>query len=216
MKRLQIFILLLFISGSLCAQGVVVRREVEGDYLKITKTIPVWQKRHNFRFSIGSYSSVLDYYLSTDYYGNMSSFSDQVDSAGNYTTDRRFYGLYSLNYTYQPYRWFEVGGTLSFGATTQSRRQLETDAKIEDYNYYAVVVMPTVRFTYMNRGIVQLYSGISLGVAFGSKAPEFTGDCTLIGCSVGKKLFGFAELGAGVGGWSRVGIGYRFDIKGKK
>jgi hypothetical protein len=46
----------------------------------------------------------------------------------------------------------------------------------------------------------------------------FWADTTLFGCAVGRNLFGFAEIGAGLGGWGRIGIGYRFDSskKGKK
>ena len=68
-----------------------------------------------------------------------------------------------------------------------------------------------MRFTYLNREKVQLYSAVSLGVTSDFRyevLPCY--DFTLFGCAFGKTLFGFAEIGNGFGGWGRVGIGYRF------
>jgi hypothetical protein len=70
--------------------------------------------------------------------------------------------------------------------------------------------MPTARFVYLYREKVQLYSALSLGINFGSTVPLPCADMTIFGCTFGKSLFGFAEFGTGVGGWGRVGIGYRF------
>lgn len=118
----------------------------------------------------------------------------------------RFVGTYSLSYTYHSRRWFQYGGTVSFGAVTQSRRDNITDEKVEQLNEYMVSVMPTVRFVYLYRENVQLYSSLSLGVVVGTGMGGIWADATLFGCSFGRNLFGFAEIGAGVGGWGRIGL----------
>jgi hypothetical protein len=38
---------------------------------------------------------------------------------------------------------------------------------------------------------------------------------TLVGCSFGRKFFGFTEVGFGASGIFRIGMGYRFDAAGK-
>ena len=90
-----------------------------------------------------------------------------------------------------------------------------TYKKAFDKNSYFGSIMPTVRFTYLNREKVQLYSAVSLGAVFGNYEIVPCYDLTLFGCTFGKKVFGFAEIGNGIGGWGRVGIGYRFDSKKK-
>jgi hypothetical protein len=66
----------------------------------------------------------------------------------------------------------------------------------------------------MRRKYVQLYSAVGAGVAarfdreVGVIIPMY--DLTYFGIVVGKNLYGFAEVGAGVSGFARAGIGYRF------
>lgn len=233
MKALKLLLLFLFLTGAAFAQNVAneeVNNIVTNDAEKVvivnddnTETIirqrPKRIDKHEFRVGVGSYSLAADLFLDgfgdTDYYR---SFRDQMLDAETYLTDRRFVGTYSLSYTYHSRRWFQYGGTVWFGAVTQSRHDSLTDRKIEQLNEYVVGVMPTVRFVYMYRDNVQLYSSLSLGLVVGSGASFLWADATLFGCTFGRKLFGFAEIGTGVGGWGRVGIGYRFDSskKGKK
>lgn len=186
--------------------------------VKITKIYPVWNKKHDFRVGAGSYFSGLDQFLAWNSFNSSTTdkFSQTIDKADTYITDRVFTGIYSFSYTYHTRRWFQYGATVSFGATTCQRRDNTTNQVVENGNLYAVSVMPTVRFVYMYRDMVQLYSSLSLGVVFGSNVPLPYADVTLLGCSVGKKLFGFAEFGAGMNGWGRIGIGYRFDAKKRK
>ena len=90
-----------------------------------------------------------------------------------------------------------------------------TGDKIKNLSYYSLAVVPTVRFIWYYREKVQLYSSLSLGVITSFDSVSVTGDATLLGCSFGGRLFGFVELGAGIMGSTRVGIGYRFDATKK-
>lgn len=232
MKRIGILLFALFVVGTLSAQGRKVTREVNGDYIKITKIIPAWENKHDIRVGVGTGSFVtglfLDSYLiyGQEVYYNIApitDFNQKVQLADTYLTNGYFTGTYSLSYTYQPRRWFQFGATTTFAAISKSRRNSITHKKVDNLNEYAISVLPTVRFIYFNRELVRLYSSLSLGAVF---CCEFRktynylevipwADVTLIGCTVGKKVFGFAELGCGVGGFGRIGIGYRFDSKKK-
>ena len=233
MKTLKLLLLFLFLTGTVFAQHVAneeMSNIVQNDAEKVAivnddniETIirqrPKRIDKHEFRVGVGSYSMAADMFLDDEYWVDYDpSFREQMLDAETYLTDRRFVGTYSLSYTYHSRRWFQYGGTVWFGAVTQSRRDNLTDRKIEQLNEFMVGVMPTVRFVYMYRDNVQLYSSLSLGVVVGSGASFLWADATLFGCSFGRKLFGFAEIGTGIGGWGRVGIGYRFDSsrKGKK
>ena len=81
--------------------------------------------------------------------------------------------------------------------------------------------MPSVRFTYLNRPWVRLYSSVDVGVGFflsstgGSDGESrnkalFAFNVTPIGVSVGKKFYGLFELNAGYDAIVKVGIGARF------
>ena len=88
--------------------------------------------------------------------------------------------------------------------------------------------MPSVRFNYLNRPWVRLYSGLDLGVGYlfsgsssrskdgeeesGSKNNNFifAFNVTAFGVNVGKKFYGLFELNAGYDAIVKVGIGARF------
>jgi hypothetical protein len=217
MKRFYLLLLLLATLGTLSAQEVTVERQYGENYTTITRIIPRKVNKHDFRFAVGTYMSGNRQYLHADCWGGSCApdFREQIAYTDTYLTDRRHWGAYSLSYVYHFRRWFQFGGTVSYGFATQSRRDLQTDEVVVNMNRHAVGVMPTFRFIYMYREKVQLYSAISGGLVFGTGISLPWLDATLIGCSFGKNIFGFAEIGAGVCGWGRVGIGYRFDAKKK-
>jgi hypothetical protein len=223
MKGLKLLLLFLLLSGALSgtlsAQDVVRDVQQEGNIETVVIKRPKRVDKHEFRFGAGTYSVAADMFL--DGIGCCDeelNFRDDMAVADTYLSKRRFWGTYSLGYTYHSLRWFQFGATVSFSAATQARHDNLTGNKVENLNQYAVGIMPTFRFIYLYRDDIQLYSAISLGAVLGTNMGGFWADTTLFGCSVGRNLFGFAEIGAGLGGWGRIGIGYRFDSskKGKK
>ena len=218
MKKLSLLLVLLFVAGTLSAQQRVVERDEEGRVVKVVRTFPKIENRHSIRVGVGSYSLAAGLFLdgfSCCIDHSMSNLPDQIISSTTRRTPQRYWGGYSVSYAYRFRRWFEFGGTVTYCVASQYRRDLETGKIVESMNRHAVSIMPTCRFSYLNREKVQLYSAISGGVVIGSGLTFPWLDATLFGCSFGKKVFGFAELGAGVGGWGRVGIGYRFNTKKK-
>lgn len=218
MKAFKLLLLFLLLMGTLSAQNLASDVDIATDngVEAVVRKRPKRVDKHEFRIGVGSYSMAADAFLDgigcVDY---SPSFREQMLEADTYLSEMRFVGTYSLSYTYHSRRWFQYGGTVLFGAVTQSRRDNITDEKVEQLNEYMVSVMPTVRFVYLYRENVQLYSSLSLGVVVGTGMGGIWADATLFGCSFGRNLFGFAEIGTGIGGWGRVGMGYRFDASKK-
>lgn len=225
MKRLKVLLLLLFVATTLSAQTKGVQKEYGDDYVKITKIVPKWDNKHDLRVGIGSFSLVTDLFMSSfklpwvEYYVSYEPkyhLNDRVHYADTYLTNAYYTGVITLSYAYQPRSWFQFGCMATFSAVTQSRRDVVTNKKSDDYSQYCGSILPTARFIYFNHPIVQLYSSISLGVVFCDDDMVIPwADLALVGCTVGKKLFGYAEIGAGVCGWGRIGIGYRFESNKK-
>lgn len=85
-------------------------------------------------------------------------------------------------------------------------------------------ITPAVQYEWFNRGLVTMYSDIGLTVEFTAKEYKTDGvitddgrytyvrpNVTPFGITVGKKLFGFAELFSfGPRGFFNMGVGYRF------
>ena len=129
----------------------------------------------------------------------------------------------TLGYRYRVLKWLWVGGDISYCGFYGSFRDLYTDQKVGDYRDHFISIMPAVRFSYLNREYVTLYSGIAGGVAleYGKTYPDYKFhnnhlalQCTLFGVSAGsQRWFGFVELGWGFKGYANAGFGFRFQSK---
>ena len=182
--------------------------------ITIVKTHDKFTPKHDIRVGVGTLSAVTSLLL--DDWGCcdcalLHDFRSDMASTDTCLTPRYFVGNYSLSYTYKDRRWLSYGGTAVFGASTRWRKNSITGEKIDNLSYYCLSIMPTVRFDWFYREKVQLYSTISVGVITDFDEVYPWGDLTLFGCSFGRKFFGFAELGLGMAGWLRAGIGYRFN-----
>lgn len=101
---------------------------------------------------------------------------------------------------------------------SQTRKRVDTQH--QDF----ISIMPTVRFAWLRRGVVQLYSSFSLGLGVehyllnsdvGRPIYNTLYYCAFdikpVGVSVGRKWFGFAELGYGSRGVFNIGFGCRIN-----
>ena len=136
-------------------------------------------------------------------------------------------------------KWFWLGFGVSIAQYEDSQSHLYESGKtgLCQRNFLTVAFMPEVRFSYLNRPHVTLYSALSVGMAqfFGEEYnydvvyPEHrhpwlsdvnrdymptqfsTFHVTLLGVKAGwKHVFGSIELGAGYKGLGSIGIGYEF------
>lgn len=117
--------------------------------------------------------------------------------------------------------WLYVGGAAVYTGGFRSIRESPMNKRVGTFNLSSYSLMPIVRFAWVRRDIVQLYSGLGLGVAlahyhnngYTSWAANLAHDITLIGISVGRKFFGYCDLGFGTRGIVSAGIGWRFNKK---
>ena len=152
-------------------------------------------------------------------YGTIGFWSALGGSLSHKPVEMNLCGNYSIHYYYQVKPWCQVGikTTVEGAKNTRFSDTLHTSVSSID-RYLLISVMPSVRFTYLNRPWVRLYSGVDLGLGiFGTEGNDsssgdflFTFNVTAFGVNVGKKFFGQFELNAGFDSFVKVGIGARF------
>ena len=128
-----------------------------------------------------------------------------VSSTYPYTAkqNHRYTGHIFTEYQYRILPWLGVGAQVDFEGIfwTQITRTGNTVYKSSESRNYNLVILPTVRFTYLHHNWINLYSGIGIGIntAFDNlgaaeAAPAL--NLNLLGMSVGNKnWFGCVELG---------------------
>ena len=220
MKRITLLICALFVTSVISAQSRTVEYDGQQNTVTVTRVKPKRVDQHDLRIGIGSPSLGLGLFVTTyadDYY--YKNFREEILDAKTYDAGTYFTGIYSLSYAYHSRRWLQCGATVNFALLTNPTRYVEDNTLKSRETGFMVSVMPTFRFVYLYREKVQLYSTVSVGLAGGSSGMMLPwADFTLSGCTFGRKLFGFVELGSltGTGGCGRVGIGYRFDSKKRR
>lgn len=134
-------------------------------------------------------------------------------------------GVWTLSYDYRFKKWFDLGLALSYYGE-YSNSYSNFDSSLASRNRaHAITVMPVARFTWLNRKWVRMYSSFGLGATFGFghldydsyyfEETTFALQFTPVGISVGRSLFGFAEIGVGAQGVLMMGMGYKFKPKNR-
>ena len=110
------------------------------------------------------------------------------------------FGHLFLGYRYDINSWLSVGSEVDWfyiwGSEEQRNGYGDFVVKYS-YSRHQLTIMPTARFTYFRRPIVELYSGLGLGYTmYEPDVHGFTISPTLIGVNLGNKHW-FAELELG-------------------
>lgn len=194
--------------------------------------------RHEFRLGVSDHFGFLGrwahQYTTLDYGG---------DQVGTTSTDYHFTPVVSLDYHYRAAKWFWLG--LSTGYSFMKEKlyvgnAVSPDAFHWDCKEHHFLIMPSLRFSYLNRPHVTLYSGVAVGVLINrgnryygdlSTLPEFVPaawgflpaelpdhtsagsafQLTAFGVKAGAKhWFGSFEAGVGIKGFVNFGVGYEF------
>lgn len=155
--------------------------------------------------------------------------------------NRHFTPVVSFDYHFRASKWFWLGLTTAYCYYKGAVDYVEGFVAAVDlpnvpvYSWqekeHQFVIMPEVRFSYLNRPHVTLYSGLAMGVLInrgncyrGGTVPEnlyhpdenhtsaFAAfQVTAFGLKAGAKhWFGSLELGAGIKGFVNLGVGYEF------
>ena len=127
----------------------------------------------------------------------------------------------ALDYGYKVNEWFSIGGCLAWTAGICNLYDPHTRERWDTMHVDYISLLPTARFAWLRRGIVELYS--TLGATAGVEhwvhytngkqhtlRPYLSYDIKPIGITVGRKWYGFAEAGYGSRGIFNIGLGHRF------
>lgn len=113
---------------------------------------------------------------------------------------------------------FSVGGSITGGMSKERRRDAATNANMQEFRKEHIAALIGVRFSVQSE-LVTYYCGAAGGIDmvlqndfYNHRKNKLKGavQVTFGGISIGKKVFGFGELGAGCLGVVRGGIGCRF------
>lgn len=135
----------------------------------------------------------------------------------NYTGDLRVTGNIGFEFAYNIMRWLAVTCSVSTNIFWHNMYDSRSGQRYKTHCWANVSVVPMVRFSYLTRRSLRLYSSAGFGVALGSF--EY-GDglkgyphiqTVPFGVALGDKVYGFAQLELGTlccgGSW---GVGVRF------
>lgn len=199
---------------------------------KITQAQPHWstydgmKHRHEVRFEVGDPLGV--FFLMNIYgeknYGQTTEYTFEPNRG--LSSSFRATPVFSFNYHYRLTKWLWAGAMVNYAYYKD-----HTDYGYDFYdsrNQHCITLMPELRFSYLNRPHVTLYSAVAAGATlfFGweyhskpyavfywekSKKVYPTFQLTAFGIRAGgEHLFGTFELGAGIKGFASAGIGYAF------
>ena len=175
--------------------------------------------QHEFRLSAGAFPIVTS---TNRYYG----FYDYAYPYGYYSIrhgETWTSGAWTLSYEYRFRKWFSAGVAFTYYGEYGTTYSNLDNTLLSKNRVHRMGLMPEVRFTWLNRRWVRMYSSLAMGVSFGvtrgdvgyyGRRVSFAGHLAPLGITVGRSLFGFAELGGiGMNGALMLGIGYRFNDK---
>ena len=166
-----------------------------------------WEdRRHSIDISVG-----LPSLYSTIAGSHSWSFYIAPPGSGNSPSPKRnslFCGHYSIDYSYNVLRWLAVGAELNYEYWTG------------DYTTHDTYLAAKVKFTYINREHITLYSGVGVGVGThveknsnGSVQGIILPAAVLTPIGIhagGRHVYGLAEVNVGSSSFFRLGIGGRF------
>lgn len=176
------------------------------------------QWRHDIRIGVSTPGLLSAFFIGNTTRNDLSntrpSASNALALARYYRTPTYYFPGATLEYSQRLKPWLLVGAKTSFAMTWNSMRHIATDEILYRDNSYAIGLIINVRFDWLRRDVVRLYSSIGGGLAVrisfndGIIAPMY--DATYFGVALGRSVYGFAEIGAGISGSLRAGLGVRF------
>jgi hypothetical protein len=137
-----------------------------------------------------------------------------------------------LDYHYRASKWFWLGLTTGYNFYKEKGNVGNIgmpENPTWQYKEHHFLIMPSFRFSYLNRPHLTLYSGLAVGLYIKHGREYRDDDCliqpitidhnrvfsafqlTAFGVKAGAKhWFGSFELGAGIKGFANLGVGYEF------
>ena len=131
-------------------------------------------------------------------------------------TPYKTFGGITAAYFYRVASILSVGVAFTYAGLYGDILDAVTRRKIASDNTTTLSASAALRLQWLNRPLVRCYSSLAMGPAVDirslnhSREGYITLSATIAGVSVGRRLYGFGEIGAGAQGIFSAGIGYRF------
>lgn len=178
--------------------------------------------RHYIDLQIGD--PILSGLLSQDFYYPESyydiPYADRWTGHYNPTYLKSFYLLPSISasYHYAILPWLQLGGTFNFYCSGDTYNDYMNDHYAYRITSSNIALLFDVRFRWFRRPVAGLYSSLAAGIDIVDHAKNGQhqnhilpmGQLTFIGLQLGRQVYWNVELGVGVEGFFKTGIGYRF------
>lgn len=174
-------------------------------------------RRHNIRIGVSTPSLISGYFAFIDDSSNdtmLESTSDLLAEERYYKGDTKYLSGVHAEYSYNFKPWVSLGAKATFAMTSTAYRHVYTNEVYRRDNRYSMGIVASVRFDYLRKSVVHLYSSVGLGIGAliepddSTVAPIY--DITLFGITLGKKVYFFGEVGTGISGIIRLGVGCNF------
>ena len=187
---------------------VVIPAEEWKNHLQIGSGLPGWWPLIFFGFFTDE----------SEIYVPSNNLSEELNSARIYEGEEFWVPSLTLEYGHKVKDWLSLGAKGYIGFQTQAGRHVGTNEVVYRQNHILTALFFNVRFDWLRREYLTLYSSIGVGAAVyiydGRYSTWAEGmpmlDLTYIGLNVGRRFYGFAEIGGGLSGWARAGLGVRF------
>jgi len=183
-------------------------------------TTPSLENRHSLQVGGGFLDLVLAAALDLFYDEGVTydykypTLSNKLAEGRYYWTDERLVSSLTLDYGYRVKRWLALGVKGAVGFKTQARRHVGTNKLLYRDSRVVASLIFNMRFDWLHRRNVMMYSSFGVGAMsiFDFDNPMIIPmfDATFVGITLGRKFYGFAEVGCGASGSLRAGIGCRF------
>lgn len=197
------------------------------------KQEPFFIPGHEIHLGVGFFpvmrkERLLEWWEFYDGIGDMNSnnLSTAYDRELIYFGKERIKTSISVGYIYNINYWLSAGAMFSYAGMHCDYFDKISNVEVGSYNMRNFSFAPMVRLIYFQRKYFSFYTQLELGVGLriidqpidnernGETKLTVAGQYTLVGMSVGNKIFGFWELlGVGTRGIVSVGAGYRFNHK---
>ena len=142
-------------------------------------------------------------------------FSGELADVRYYQTPTVVIPVLSIEYVHNVKRWLALGVKGVVGFETNAERHVGSNRLFSRNSNVITSALFNMRFSWLHRNIVSMYSSLGVGVTFNSTTSGYREalpmvDVTWVGIHVGKRVYGFAEFGGFIGGVLRGGVGVRF------
>ena len=157
---------------------------------------------------------MFDFYIEGDPSYEEPNLSNSLAGYRYYWGKERLYNAINLEYGHKVKDGLSLGAKAYVGFTTKACRHVVTDDLLYRSSLVVTSAIFNIRFDWLRREWVTMYSSIGVGVVarfvyrYSEIYPMY--DATFVGLGVGRRVYGYVEVGSGISGSLRAGLGVRF------